>query len=1111
MTAGDLQTVQSLKARFTATGDVVYRDLAEGLGLMHMGLAFHRDYLRSHNADDLARAIKVTGQALARTPPGNNDPRAMVLVNLGKMLSLRYERYRTVDDLDRAIETIEAAAEAIDPDNPERAFVLWNLGAFLGTKYQLSGGGVEILNQALQWAEKAVAATPATHPERPNRLNNLGLFYLMRNKETGSLADLGRAIQIVEEAVAATETTNPIRPFLLSTLGMIYQRRYTQQGDKKDIDAAILRLQQAVDTKAGARPEHSLNLGIMVMARYKQFEGAEDLEFSIQCARDAVSAMPVDAAGRPNAVCNLAQMIAIRHARFGEAEDLERAMELMQEGITATHQSSPDRSEWLGNLGLLYERRSQHFGTLEDLEKAIEATEMAITACPPGHVSRATALSNKGCLLERMYQRSGEPNRLDQAVEACESSVLAVPAGGPDRGEKLANVAYVLSQRFGHSDSIADLESAMSRAEEALSLMPAGSPGRRRPHRLLGQLCHLRYKKFAEQDNLVRAIEIYEECLAMVPPDHTERSSTLFTLADIVDSRYRRSGTHQDFFYRLRLLYEAWYCHTAPPQARILAAAAAFAHLAHRMMWQEASSLLADAIRMLHKVDMRSLSMRDQSYRLSVLLPPDLTPTFVSVALQAGEEASHCLRIVEFARGLIIGHAIDFRSDLSRLRSKYPEAAESFQKLREIVDSPPPPSELEMKRETALSSFQQGQRERERAVDDLKKLLVTVRGFPGFEGFHLPPRGKELIAMAAHGPIIFVSSSELRSDAIIVTRTGIESISLNLSGLVVNQQMQNLAGAMSGQRPTYADRNTKMALILEWLWDAIVEPIFTELGLEYVAKTRDLPQVWWIGIGALSIAPFHAAGYHGLGSKRNTMSRAISSYTPTIKALQYTRSRPLVLLKKADPSILVIAMPATPDSAWTELPNAAEEAKQIKDFIGEKVSITLLDSPSAAFVLSQLPTHDAIHFACHGVSNPTDPSRSALLLQGEDGQLDQLTVQKIAGINMKHAQIAFLSACSTAENSSPGLVNESIFIASGFQLAGFSHVLATQWESNDEACKEVSGDFYTFLFDGKSTGGGGDDGGHRKVSASFHQAVKKLRGSNRRQPLKWASFVHLGA
>lgn len=173
--------------------------------------------------------------------------------------------------------------------------------------------------------------------------------------------------------------------------------------------------------------------------------------------------------------------------------------------------------------------------------------------------------------------------------------------------------------------------------------------------------------------------------------------------------------------------------------------------------------------------------------------------------------------------------------------------------------------------------------------------------------------------------------------------------------------------------------------------------------------------------------------------------------------------------------------------------------------------MTRLDSPSTAKVLKELPAYHAIHFACHGVSDSKNPSNSHLLLKDASGpgpgRVDKLTVGSISNMNIRNAQVAYLSACCTADNASVALADESIHIASGFQLAGFSHVLATLWESNDGACRQVAGDFYRLLFNSQE----GGDSGHQAVSSAYHLAVKKLRKDMLGQPIKWAPFIHTGA
>lgn len=66
--------------------------------------------------------------------------------------------------------------------------------------------------------------------------------------------------------------------------------------------------------------------------------------------------------------------------------------------------------------------------------------------------------------------------------------------------------------------------------------------------------------------------------------------------------------------------------------------------------------------------------------------------------------------------------------------------------------------------------------------------------------------------------------------------------------------------------------------------------------------------------------PFHAAGDHSRGSVDNTFSHAISSYTPTIKALEYSRERLAQMQQDGEAQtsengkrrVTVVAMPQTP-------------------------------------------------------------------------------------------------------------------------------------------------------------------------------------------------------
>ena len=104
--------------------------------------------------------------------------------------------------------------------------------------------------------------------------------------------------------------------------------------------------------------------------------------------------------------------------------------------------------------------------------------------------------------------------------------------------------------------------------------------------------------------------------------------------------------------------------------------------------------------------------------------------------------------------------------------------------------------------------------------------------------------------------------------------------------------------------------------------------------------------------------------------------------------------------------------------------------------------------------------------------------------------------------------LAYLSACHSANYTSGTLLDESIHIASGFQLAGFPHVIGTLWEANDLKAREVATEFYKNLFDSMDPGQGFGDG---VVARALHKAVSSLKEEFEDNPILWAPFIHLGA
>jgi CHAT domain-containing protein len=139
-----------------------------------------------------------------------------------------------------------------------------------------------------------------------------------------------------------------------------------------------------------------------------------------------------------------------------------------------------------------------------------------------------------------------------------------------------------------------------------------------------------------------------------------------------------------------------------------------------------------------------------------------------------------------------------------------------------------------------------------------------------------------------------------------------------------------------------------------------------------------------------------------------------------------------------------------------------------------------------------------IHLACHGVQNPEEPTKSALILQ--DGHL---TLDEIIRLSLPDAEFAFLSACQTTTGDEK-LSEEAVHIAGGMLLAGYRGVVATMWSIQDDLAPEVADEFYAHIMQD------GQRPDSRKAAEALHYSVQKLRKKRDMPLVDWIPFVHLG-
>ena len=535
--------------------------------------------------------------------------------------------------------------------------------------------------------------------------------------------------------------------------------------------------------------------------------------------------------------------------------------------------------------------------------------------------------------------------------------------------------------------------------------------------------------------------------------------------------------------------------------------------------WVGANKAYEKTINLFTRLITRSLSPADREYLLK-RFSTDL-PTKASFAAyyaakatssSAEEVALATLQRLESSRGILARLVFRSRLNLELFRSEDENAADQYDGLLKQLNSLETPASIE---ERKISSSNDDMRK----ADVIQKRTKIAELLSRLED-NLKAKTSDLSVDFLRGlvnksALVHVVVDSDIAIAILVTAAGLSPIKLQeLKASDITKNLGRLYGhcRLSKAKPLQLNQaGQELREILKWLWDKAVKLILSELGYYPQPKRCHcdrLPRLWWCASGTTSKLPFHAAGEGAEGvNSENVYDYAVCSFTPSLTALKIAQDCTAPSEKDFNESMLAVSMPTTPGPGWVPL-KAEEELRSIKDSSG--LTPTCLTNPRKFDVLERLSEHSIIHFICHGTSITKDPSSSALILgQQSANYVERLTVKELGAIGLKKARLAYLSACSTAENSSYELSDESIHLASAFQLAGFSHVIGAFWEVKGRGAIPLAGLFYQNLietFVELET----FDSNHDVIAYALHNALCKVRKSTH-NPLCWAPFVHLGA
>jgi tetratricopeptide (TPR) repeat protein len=1039
-------------------------------------------------------------------PADPDSPEAM-----GSRAMQLLQRALSTDDpaaLDTGIDLLQTLAARADDRN--HAAVLSNLCAALRIRFERTGELAD-LNLAVAVGEQAVAATLTDDPGLGAALANLAAALQRRFERTGALADLDHAVDLDEQALAATPSGNPDRAGILSNLGSILRTRFERAGDAADVNQAVAVSRQALDSIHADDPRRAVYLSNLCAAlRIRAERGGEpaDLNSAVEFGRQAVDASPTDDPELGTTLAQLGHALRDRFERTGELADLDEAVDVFRRVVAATAASRPHWGGELSNLSLALQSRFQRTQVLTDIDEAVEVGERAVAATPAGHPDWHRRLSILSTALQRRFERTGNLTDLDHAISDGERAVAATPDNHPDLAVYLSNLGGNLRSRFERSGLLLDLDKAIDATRQAVAATPADQPYRATYLLNLGSTLRTRFARTQALPDLDEAIDV------------SQRAVAIDTAPAIVRAR-------------------------AAGQWGLLAAAT--------QNWAQAVEGYSAAVGLVALAAPRSLSRRDQEHNLTELA--GLGSQAVACCLEAGE-VDRAVELWEQARAVLLSQSLDIRTDLTMLTAAQPQLAQKFIDLRDEFERPANLIGVNPEGSDAAMRLARADRRREAAAL-LEQIIVEIRTIPGSENFLLPLPIEELLPAAESGPVVLVNISDIRSDALILTAAGIQVLPLSepmrsptldqalqdnsrstglqpqaihtlgnartanktrLSSKTVSARVMEYVTALEEITTAPAARDAadraeaQLRSVLGWLWDVIAEPVLFELGITVrPGDEQPWPRIWWCPGGLLSLLPLHAAGHHHTrfdATPQTVIDRVISSYTPTVRALLRAR-RAVPVTRQLAGRILVVAMPHTPGAP--DLPGAPKECAALRARFGHDMLALIGPEergshehsggsrlPTNQSVSAAMPLYEWAHFACHATNRLDDPSASCLLL---DDYTDQpLNVLSVAQLSLEHAELAFLSACSTARTGT-ALPDEAINLASAFQLAGYRRVVATLWPVEDRLAVRLAENFYETL-----TSTGKTD----FAASALHRATRRLRATHADQPSMWAAHMHSG-
>lgn len=854
-----------------------------------------------------------------------------------------------------------------------------------------------------------------------------------RFNATGRLADIDEAVKLMTKVVKSTPSSHAERAPRLNNLGLYLNYKYAIAGQDADLEAAIDCYRLALLCDHPDRAEWQNNLCTALLDKHNRTGDVTLLEDAVTIGRQSLVATPTDHHDLARRMKDLGDCLQARYSRLSKLSDLDEAIDLKRQATGKFTTLSNDYAEHYCALSVSLRDRYLHLSEMADLDESLECARLSTRLCSPTDPDLPEYENHHGIAALEKYKRTKDRIYEQEGTAAFYKAVEKTPEGHPGRNARLLNLSVTLRDRAKESRALSDIDAGIAFAEQAVaarSTLERKLPGYQIN---LADLYILRYQVTSKNSDLEKAIQLAREAVASSSRTHIEYASWQIMLAKYLLVRYDTFKNSDDLVEAETLYQAASLSVTSHQSSRMYAFRWLIKSYVSKKDWKNVVEAGKGALGLLPGLVPRPLSNADKQFLISSIV--GIASVAAAAALRQNDVETAIL-LSEKGRGVLVGDLMDMRPDLATLQHQHPGLAKQYDVLREQIVQP---LELGAGRRTANVLFDQ--------------LLEEIRAKEGFDDFMLPLSVQQICDTAGNGCLVIINVTIHRSDAILIRRTGASFVHLPDLGW---RQAEDKA-------KRFTERGADLDL-LEWLWDAVAQPIMGQLELH----TR----VWWIPTGPLTRLPIHAAGRHTDG--QSVLDHVVSSYSSSIKALFRSHNQP----QSHQDKFAIVAAPDVAGHAYLE--HAVREATVVERLCP---SLGLHPSrPEPDTVMKALHDCRMFHFAGHVTTNPEDPLQSKLLLSGASVTVNDI-LNAVPGDGVPF--MAYLSACGTGELDNENLTDEGIHLISACQLAGFPHVIGTLRQVEDDVASQIAEKTYKVIAAHSMS--------HESVSLGLHEAVKALR------------------